>query len=156
MVVDEYGSLDGIITLHDIIENLVGSIPNENETPEPDVYVRKDKTVLINGEAPIEVLTQFIDDFIIDFEEIDYSTVAGFVLSHINKTPEVGDIFEYENLTFEIVDIDGNQKTLEGTGLMARAICHEIDHLEGILYIDKMIEEIELVEEEVEEEENEE
>lgn len=109
VVVDEYGSLDGIITLHDIIENLVGSIPNENETPEPDVYVRKDKTVLINGEAPIEVLTQFIDDFIIDFEEIDYSTVAGFVLSHINKTPEVGDIFEYENLTFEIVDIDGNK-----------------------------------------------
>ncbi len=109
VVVDEYGSLDGIITLHDIIENLVGTIPNENETPEPDIFIRKDDSVLINGEAPIEVLTQFIDDFEIDFEEIDYSTVAGFVLSKINKTPQVGDIYELENLTFEIVDIDGNK-----------------------------------------------
>lgn len=109
VVVDEYGSLDGIITLHDIIENLVGTIPNENETPEPDIFIRKDNSVLINGEAPIEVLTQFIDDFEIDFEEIDYSTVAGFVLSKINKTPQVGDIYELENLTFEIVDIDGNK-----------------------------------------------
>ncbi len=109
IVVDEYGNLDGIITLHDIIENLVGSIPNENEIPEPDVYVRKDNSILINGEAPVEVLAQFIDDFEIDFEEIDYSTVAGFVLSHINKTPQIGDIYELENLTFEIVDIDGNK-----------------------------------------------
>lgn len=107
VVVDEYGSLDGILTLHDIIENLVGSIPDEHDVAEPDVYVRKDNTVLINGEAPIEVLTQFSDDIIIDFEEIDYSTVAGFVLSHINKTPQIGDVFEFKNLKFEIVDIDG-------------------------------------------------
>ncbi len=109
VVVDEYGSLDGIITLHDIFENLVGSIPNENEDPEPDIYVRKDNSILINGEAPIEVLAQFKDDFIIDFEEIDYSTVAGFMLSHINKTPQIGDAFQYENLSFEIIDIDGNK-----------------------------------------------
>lgn len=109
VVVDEYGSLDGIITLHDIIENLVGSIPDEHEVSEPDVYVRKDNSVLINGEAPIEVLAQFSDDIIIDFEEIDYSTVAGFVLSHINKIPQVGDMFDFENLRFEIVDIDGNK-----------------------------------------------
>lgn len=109
VVVDEYGSLDGIITLHDIIENLVGSIPDEHEIAEPDVFVRKDNSVLINGEAPIEVLAQFSDDFVIDFEEIDYSTVAGFVLSHINKIPQVGDTFDFENLHFEIMDIDGNK-----------------------------------------------
>lgn len=109
VVVDEYGSLDGIITLHDIIENLVGSIPNENEIEEPDIFMRNENSALINGEAPIEVLTQFIDDFIIDFEEIDYSTVAGFVLAHINKIPHVGDVFELENTIFEIVDIDGNK-----------------------------------------------
>lgn len=109
VVVDEYGSLDGIITLHDIIENLVGSIPHESEVEEPDIFMRNENSALINGEAPIEVLTQFIDDFIIDFEEIDYSTVAGFVLSHINKIPQVGDVFELENTIFEIVDIDGNK-----------------------------------------------
>ena len=109
VVVDEYGSLDGIITLHDIIENLVGSIPDENEMEEPDVFMRNENSALINGEAPIEVLTNFIDDFIIDFEEIDYSTVAGFVLSNINKIPQVGDVFTYENTTFEVVDVDGNK-----------------------------------------------
>ncbi len=109
VVVDEYGSLDGIITLHDIIENLVGSIPNENEIEEPDIFMRNENSALINGEAPIEVLANFIDDFIIDFEEIDYSTVAGFVLSNINKIPQVGDVFMYENTTFEIVDVDGNK-----------------------------------------------
>lgn len=109
VVVDEYGSLDGIITLHDIIENLVGSIPNENESEEPDIFMRNENSALINGEAPIEVLTHFIDDFIIDFEEIDYSTVAGFVLSNINKIPQVGDLFTYENTTFEVVDVDGHK-----------------------------------------------
>lgn len=109
VVVDEYGSLDGIITLHDIIENLVGTIPNENEIEEPDVFMRDDNSALVNGEAPIETLTHFIDDFIIDFDEIDYSTVAGFVLSNINKIPQLGDVFQYENVTFEIVDMDGNK-----------------------------------------------
>ncbi len=109
IAVDEYGSLDGIITLHDIIENFVGSIPNEHDVEEPDVFIRSDNSVLLNGEAPIEVITQFSDEFIIDFEEIDYSTVAGFVLSHINKTPQVGDKFSYRNMNFEIVDIDGHK-----------------------------------------------
>ena len=109
VVVDEYGSLDGVVTLHDIIENLVGSLPDEDEIEEPEVFIRNENSALISGDAPIEVLTNFIDDFVIDFEEIDYSTVAGFVLSHINKIPQVGDVFEYENIIFEIVDIDGNK-----------------------------------------------
>ncbi len=109
IVVDEYGSLDGIITMHDIIENLVGTIPNENEVEEPDIFMRNENSALVNGEAPIEVLTLLMDDFIIDFDEINYSTVAGFVLSNINKIPQVGDTFEYENTTFEIVDVDGNK-----------------------------------------------
>ncbi len=109
VVIDEYGSLDGVITLHDIMENLVGSMPNESEIAEPDIFMRNENSALVNGEAPIEILTSFIDDFIIDFEEIDYSTVAGFVLSNINKIPQVGDSFVYRNTTFEIVDVDGNK-----------------------------------------------
>lgn len=110
IVVDEYGSLEGIITLHDLFENLVGSIPDDNDAGhEPDIFFRDENSALISGEAPIEILAQFIDDFVIDFDDIDYSTVAGFVLSHLNKIPQLGDTFAYENLTFEIVDIDGNK-----------------------------------------------
>lgn len=84
-------------------------MPDEDEQEEPDVYIRNENSALISGDAPIEVLTNFIDDFVIDFEEIDYSTVAGFVLEHINKMPQIGDTFDYENIQFEIVDIDGNK-----------------------------------------------
>ena len=109
VVVDEYGSLDGIITLHDIFENLVGTLVDENENEEPDIFMRNDHSALVNGEAPLEILTLFLDDFIIDFETIDYSTIAGFVLSNINKIPQVGDKFVYDNTEFEIVDVDGKK-----------------------------------------------
>lgn len=111
VVVDEYGSLDGIITIHDIFENLVGAIPEEadDRPSEPMIFFREDKSALVSGEAPIEILTQLDEDFIIDFEKIDYSTVAGFVFACINKIPDIGDRFEYDKLQFEIVDIDGNK-----------------------------------------------
>ena len=111
VVVDEYGSLDGIITIHDIFENLVGAIPEETdeEGAEPLIFIRDDQSALISGEAPIEMLTQLDEDFIIDFDKIDYSTVAGFVFACINKIPCIGHKFEYDNLRFEIIDVDGNR-----------------------------------------------
>ena len=111
VVVDEYGSLEGIITIHDIFENLVGNVPEETdiESTEPLIFIREDKSALVSGEAPIEILTQLDEEFVVDFDKIDYSTVAGFVFACINKIPGVGDKFIYNNLTFEIVDVDGNR-----------------------------------------------
>jgi putative hemolysin len=111
VVVDEYGSLDGIITLHDIFENLVGAIPEEtdDELSDPLLSMRDDHSALVSGEAPIEILSQMDEDFIVNFDRIDYSTVAGFVFECINKIPAVGDQFDYDNLHFEIVDVDGNK-----------------------------------------------
>lgn len=108
-VVNEYGGFEGIITLHDIIENILGQIPEEGEAYEPDVFVRDDKSVLVSGDAPIETLVGIIDDFTINFENIDYSTVAGFVFSQMNKIPRVGDKFECLGYRIEIVDVDGNR-----------------------------------------------
>mgnify|MGYP000861553995 FL=1 len=111
VVVDEYGSLDGIITIHDIFENIVGNVPEETdiESTEPLIFIREDNSALVSGEAPIEIITQFDEDFIVDFDKIDYSTVAGFVFACINKIPSIGDKFNYDNLLFEIIDIDGNR-----------------------------------------------
>jgi putative hemolysin len=109
IVVNEYGSFEGIITLHDIMENLVGSMPGEGVKEEPDIFIREDQSVLVSGDAPVETLSQVIEDFIIDFETIDYSTVAGFVLANINKIPRIGDKFIFSNHEIEIVDIDGNK-----------------------------------------------
>ena len=109
IVVDEYGSFEGIITLHDIIENIIGHVPEEGEQPEPEVYVRDDQSVLVSGDAPIETLVDLIEDFYIDFDEINYSTVAGYVFNQINKIPELGDKVVLSDCTIEVVDIDNNK-----------------------------------------------
>ena len=109
VVVNEYGSFEGIITLHDIMENIIGEMPEEGEVYEPDIFIRDDKSVLVSGDAPVEILDGIIEGFIIDFEKIDYSTVAGFVINNINKLPQIGDKFDYNHYKIEIVDIDGNR-----------------------------------------------
>lgn len=109
IVVDEYGSIEGIITLHDILENLIGEIPEEGESTEPDIVKRDDHSYLINGDAPAEILDGVLDNYMTDFEHIGYSTVAGFVLDKIDKIPQVGDKFTFKTFIIEIVDIDGTR-----------------------------------------------
>jgi putative hemolysin len=108
-VVNEYGGFEGIITLHDIMEHLVGQIPDEGEVYEPDVFVREDKSYLVNGDAPVETLVEIIHDFSVDFEKVEYATVAGFVFNRLNKMPRIGDNFEFMGYKFEIVDLDGRK-----------------------------------------------
>ncbi|MBP8850415.1 MAG: HlyC/CorC family transporter [Breznakibacter sp.] len=108
-VINEYGGLAGLITLHNIIENIVGQIPDEGELYEPDVFVRDDNSLLVSGDAPIETLTDIITDFSVDFEQINYSTVAGFVIDNLKTLPHIGDKIVYNNFIIEIVDIDGNK-----------------------------------------------
>jgi len=109
IVVNEYGSFEGIISLHDIMENIIGDIPDEGEPYEPEIFIRDDKSVLVSGDAPVEILEGIIENFVIDFEKIDYSTVAGFVFNNINKIPQIGDKFNYSDYIIEIVDIDGKR-----------------------------------------------
>ncbi len=109
VVVNEYGTLEGIITLHDILENLIGEIPDEDEQHEPDIFVRDDKSYLISGDAPVEILDGVFDNYITDLENVEYATVAGFVLDHIDKVPQVGDKFTFSKYIVEIIDIDGNR-----------------------------------------------
>lgn len=109
IVVNEYGSFEGIITIHDIMENIIGEIPEEGESYEPDIFVREDKSYLVSGDASVEVLDGILEDFITDFEKMEYSTVAGYVLFHIKKIPRVGDKFETGDNIIEIVDIDGKR-----------------------------------------------
>lgn len=109
VVVNEYGALEGIITLHDIFENLIGEFPEKDESNEPDIFIRDDKSFLISGDAPIEILDGVFDNYMTDLEHIDYTTVAGFVLDHIDKVPQIGDKFTFKDYIIEIVDIDGNR-----------------------------------------------
>ena len=108
-VVNEYGGFEGIITLHDIIENIAGQFPDDFDPEEPLIFVREDQSVLVSGDAPIEILSEIITDFTVDFDLIDYSTVAGFIFAGIDHMPRIGDKITYKNYTLEIVDVDGNK-----------------------------------------------
>ncbi len=109
IVVDEFGDLAGIVTLHDIIENIVGEMPEEEEVVEPDVTECDDHSVLVKGDAPIDVLTDVIDGYEVDYDEIDYSSVAGFMVEHLETIPKVGDSFEFMGCHLEIVKMDHNR-----------------------------------------------
>ena len=109
IVVDEFGDLAGIVTLHDLIESIVGEMPEEEEIVEPDITECDDHSVLVKGDAPIDVLTDVIDGYEVDYDEIDYSTVAGFVVEHLETIPKEGDSFNFMGYRIEIVRMDHNR-----------------------------------------------
>lgn len=105
----------------------------------PQVGVLRRAVVIDIGEGPIKIINPVIVDQ--EGEEID-------VEGCLSVPGRSGTVKRPERVKISYKDIDGKDQEMEGTGLLARAICHEIDHLDGILYIDKMIEEIEIVEDE--------
>ena len=106
VVVDEYGSTQGIITLHDLTENIFGTLPDLDDTEEPSIVKRDDGSLLIDAMIPIDELRETINLKEFDFEDADYSTLAGFILYKLSEIPKVGDHFETEGYRFEIMDMD--------------------------------------------------
>ena len=106
-VIDEYGGVVGIITPHDLIEAIVGDLPDEDEIDELDITKREDGSYLINGKTLIFELNQYFQKEIIEDNISQYTTIAGFMLEHLKAIPVAGNNFEYENYYFEIMDVDG-------------------------------------------------
>lgn len=107
IVIDEYGSFEGIITLHDLIENIFGDLPDKHEEEEIAIIKRDDGSLLIDGSILIDELKEHLH---INFEdEENYSTLGGFMMYKLNRIPKAGDKFEYKSYMFEIVDMDGKR-----------------------------------------------
>ncbi len=108
IVVDEYGSVEGLITLNDILEGIVGDIPGIDEMDEPTAIQRTDGSWLIDSGYSVDRFKELfkIEDLYED--EGNFTTLAGFILSYLNKIPETGETFSWKNFDFEIVDMDGH------------------------------------------------
>jgi putative hemolysin len=108
-VVDEYGSLLGMITVKDILNAIVGEMPEE----EDDEYViieRQDGSYLIDGQIQFyDFLTKFDKTIWINEGENEFDTLAGFILHELKRIPTTGDTFEWRGFQFEIVDMDGQR-----------------------------------------------
>ncbi|MEO6814479.1 MAG: hemolysin family protein [Ginsengibacter sp.] len=108
-IVDEYGSLLGMITVKDLLKAIVGEMPEE----EDDEYViveRKDGSYLIDGQIQFyDFLTKFDKTIWINEGENEFDTLAGFILHELKRIPVTGDGFEWRGFEFEIVDMDGQR-----------------------------------------------
>lgn len=106
VVVDEYGSTQGIITLHDLTENIFGALPELGDLEEPSIIAREDGSWLVDGIIPIDELRDIVSLAAFDAEDADYSTLAGFILFTLSEIPKTGDFLDAESYRFEIVDMD--------------------------------------------------
>jgi putative hemolysin len=110
LVVDEYGTVQGIVTLHDILEAMVGDLPSAASDGDSSVVLRKDGSWLIDGLLSIDKFKEVFHIDAMPQEDMGlYHTIAGFMLFNFNKIPSTGDHFEWAGLQFEVVDMDGNR-----------------------------------------------
>jgi len=108
-IVDEYGSLLGMITVKDILNAIVGEMP-EAEDDDYEIVERKDGSFLIDAQIQFyNFLTHFDKTIWINEGENDFDTLAGFILRELKRIPATGDTFEWRGFTFEIIDMDGQR-----------------------------------------------
>ncbi len=108
-VVDEYGSLLGMITVKDILNAIVGEMP-EAEDDEYEIVERKDGSFLVDAQIQFyNFLTHFDKTIWINEGENDFDTLAGFILHELKRIPSEGDTFDWRGFEFEIVDMDGQR-----------------------------------------------
>lgn len=109
-VVDEYGVIQGLVTLNDILTEIVGDIPSIYNPEEPQAVQREDGSWLLDGMLPVE---DFFELF--EIKELpgrqkgSYHTMGGFVITHLGRIPTASDHFEVGGFRFEVMDMDGNR-----------------------------------------------
>ncbi len=105
LIIDEYGGMQGLITIHDIMESVVGEIPDIGG---PSIVKRENGSWLIDGMLPIdEFKNTFEIDSLPDEDTGAYQTLGGFVMTYLHRIPSVGNHFAVGDYTYEVVDMDG-------------------------------------------------
>lgn len=108
IVIDEHGDLEGLVTMTDLIEAIIGDIATEHG--ESQAVQREDGSWLLDGLMNIHKVEEILEmDIFPDDERSDYQTVGGFVMMRVGRIPSTGDHFEWNELRFEVIDMDGRR-----------------------------------------------
>jgi len=107
VVIDEYGSVAGLVTIEDLLEEIVGEIRDEVEPHAHDIVKESAQSYIVAGQTE---LAQIADQLHVPIEGRDYSTVAGLVMAHLGHVPSAGEKVEENGLTFEV--LEANQRTV--------------------------------------------
>ncbi|MGH3072739.1 MAG: hemolysin family protein [Gaiellaceae bacterium] len=106
IVVDEYGAMQGIVTLEDLLEEIVGEIEDEFDLPDESIERIDETHIRIDGTFPID---DFNEQFGRELEAEDYHTMAGIVFGTLGRAPEVGDEVQIDGLALRVVEVEGSR-----------------------------------------------
>jgi putative hemolysin len=109
MVVDEYGGIQGLLSLHDLVEAITGDL-GETQKGNDEAVQRPDGSWLLDGALPVHQVRNLLHLGPLPGEEAgDFETLGGFLMASLGRIPEVGDAFVWDNRSFEVVDMDGRR-----------------------------------------------
>lgn len=108
IVVDEYGGTEGLVTIEDLVESIVGNIQDEYDNEQEDVHKTSNGTFVVEGSTSISELEDVLDSKI---PEGDYDTVAGFIIEQLGKVPESGEQFIYCGSVFKVLEVKNRRVT---------------------------------------------
>jgi CBS domain containing-hemolysin-like protein len=117
--VDEYGALEGLITLEDVLEELVGEIADEHDLEEERISVKPDGTILLDGRVTVREVNRRLNLGIPESEE--YTTIAGFIMARLGKLPLPGDRVVHHGVVFIVEKVEGRRLTQLRVESAARA-----------------------------------
>jgi magnesium and cobalt exporter, CNNM family len=106
IVVDEYGDMEGIVTLEDLLEEIVGDIEDEFDLPDESIEQIDEDTIKVDGTFPID---DFNERFHTSLPDEDYHTLAGFVFGLLGRQPEVGDDVSHDGMRFDVLEVEGSR-----------------------------------------------
>ncbi|WP_066382694.1 MULTISPECIES: hemolysin family protein [unclassified Anabaena] len=110
LVVDEYGVIQGLLTLNDIMSEIVGDVPAAPGEYQPQAVQREDGSWLLDGMLPVEEFFELFGMEELEFEERgSYQTLGGFVITHLGRIPTAADHFQWQGMRIEVMDMDGNR-----------------------------------------------
>lgn len=110
LVTDEYGSIEGLVTVHDIMEAIVGDIPPTGHPHGESAVHREDGSWILDGLLPTDEFRDLLDVGALPGEERGYyQTLGGFVMTYLERTPKIGDRFVWNDLRFEVLNMDGHR-----------------------------------------------
>lgn len=108
VVVDEHGSIEGMVTSTDVLRAIAGELPDLGDADLPEAVKRADNSWLIDGRLPIDDAERLLERRDMSSGD-DYTTIAGFVLAQLGRLPSTADTFDWKDLRFEVVDMDGRR-----------------------------------------------
>ncbi|NLD72422.1 MAG: HlyC/CorC family transporter [Chloroflexi bacterium] len=110
LVINEYGSVEGLVTLADVMEDVVGEVVAEEEEAQPEIVQREDGSWLVDAMVTIDELKELLDVPALPDEETGlYQTVAGFMVLELGHIPSVAERYEWDGLRFEVLDMAGQR-----------------------------------------------